>query len=178
MTELYLPLRKKKKMNDENYESRRSKEIVIDTGPLLILLSGLYGHGVEKFAKEKNDFNVLKKWTDNSNIFVTPQVLAEVSNLAKREFRGFFEDFINYSTNTIMILDEIYVEKNILATKPELKLAKFGFTDSSLIGAAMNGKMLLTTDISLYHYCMNIGIAAMTIDAIKYFYFGVPTKGR
>lgn len=152
----------------DDHDFRKFKDIVIDTGPLLILLTGFYGHGVKKFTKEKDDFKILVEFIKKyPNIFVTPQVLTEVSNLAKREFGDYFEDFMNFSTKHILRFDEKYIDKNILATKPELKLIKFGFTDSSLIEVATDGKLLLTNDIPLYHYCTNIGITSITIDVIK-----------
>lgn len=43
----------------DDYDFRKFKDIVIDTGPLLILLTGFYGHGIEKFTKEKDDFKIL-----------------------------------------------------------------------------------------------------------------------
>ncbi|MDI6730850.1 MAG: hypothetical protein QMD06_04840 [Candidatus Altarchaeum sp.] len=48
-----------------------------------------------------------------------------------------------------------------------MAIKPFGFTDSSLIEVAADGKLLLTNDIPLYHYCTNIGIMSITIDVIK-----------
>lgn len=145
------------------------KEIVIDTGPLLLFLAGVYKHNtLEKFGYDEEDFRIMMELLKGRKIFVTPQVLAEVSNLAKKRIKeDSFLDFINSSKKILCMLKERYVEKDTILTKEELQLPKFGFTDASLIEVAMNNKLLLTGDYKLHDYCKNKKIPSISLAAIK-----------
>ncbi len=154
-----------------NYEFRKefkNKEVVIDTKPLLILLTGFYnGRGLKNFGKE-DDFEILREFVKNKKIFVTPQVLTEVLYFSKGTFgKDYFEDFINFSTNFILRLDEKYIDKNTIIQKDKQILIRFGFTDCSLIEVAIEGKVLLTTDTCLCSYCTKNNVMALTIDELK-----------
>ncbi|PKP55327.1 MAG: hypothetical protein CVT89_08805 [Candidatus Altiarchaeales archaeon HGW-Altiarchaeales-2] len=84
-------------MNLHSKNLFKYNEIVIDTGPLLVILAGLYGHNtITKFSYSNDDFKILKEFLKNvSRIFITPQVLAEVSNLVNTKIeKEFFYDFI------------------------------------------------------------------------------------
>lgn len=130
------------------------KEIVIDTGPLLLYLIGFYGIiDLRRFNYDKKDFILLVEFLKNfKRIFVTPQVLAEVSNLAKSRLKEErFSGFINSSIVPLLDLKEEYIEKNEILKRAELP--KFGMTDTSLIGATKRNKLLLTDDGPLFWYC-------------------------
>jgi len=146
------------------------KGIVIDTGPLLLVLTGLYGHNIKKFNYSEDNFILVKKFLENflekSEIFITPEVLAEISNLSKNEMKGFFYDFIYYSKiRLLQQLKETYINKDIVLS--EDKLLKYGFTDISLIEATKDDKLLLTSDIALYGYCVKNKIPAITIEELR-----------
>lgn len=84
-------------MNEEIF---KFKEIIVDTGPLLLYLIGFYGiNDLRRFNYDKKDFILLVEFLKNfKKIFVTPQVLAEASNLAKSRLKEErFTGFINYS---------------------------------------------------------------------------------
>ncbi|PKP56871.1 MAG: hypothetical protein CVT88_09640 [Candidatus Altiarchaeales archaeon HGW-Altiarchaeales-1] len=136
------------------------KEIVIDTGPLLVILAEHYGHNtLTKFGYTDDYVIVLKEFLkDVSKIIITPQVLAEVSNLVNTKIeKVFFSDFINFSKSILQELKEEYISKDIVLAKKELP--KFGFTDASLLEVANGNKLLLTNDALLHYYCRNNNIS-------------------
>jgi len=62
-------------------------------------------------------------------------------------------------------LKETYINKDIILS--EDKLLKYGFTDISLIEATKDDKLLLTSDIALYGYCVKNKIPAITIEELR-----------
>ena len=99
-------------------------------------------------------------------IFVTPQVLAEASNLAKSRLKEErFSGFINYSIGLLLYMGEVYIEKNEIFKRTELP--KFGMTDTSLIGATERNKLLLTDDCPLFWYCNGKDVPVIHLERIK-----------
>jgi len=95
------------------------KEVIIDANALLPLLIGLYNkRELVKFDYKEEDFALLVEFLRNFDIkVVTPQVLAEISNLAENKLKGKFSDFIKNSIRTLMNLEEKYVNKNDILQK-------------------------------------------------------------
>lgn len=151
------------------YKGIKSKEVVIDTGPLLAILAGFYGRNTtKKFGYTDDDLTVLREFLKNfSKIFVTLQVLAEISNLANTRIEKNFSDFINFSKNMLQGLKEEYIPKDDILSKKELP--KFGFTDASLLETVKdnNNRLLLTHDDQLSYYCKNNGIHSASLNEIK-----------
>lgn len=147
----------------------RFKEIVIDTGPLLLYLIGFYCiSDLRRFNYDKKDFISLVKFLENfEKIFVTPQVLAEASNLAKSRLKEErFSGFINSSIERLLGLGEEYIEKNDFLKRTELP--KFGITDTSLISITERKKLLfLTDDGPLYWYCNGNNVPAIHLERIR-----------
>ena len=146
----------------------RFKEIVIDTGPLLLYLIGFYGiSDLRRFNYDKKDFILLVEFLKNfKKIFVTPQVLAEASNLAKKRLKEErFPGFINSSIAPLLGLGEEYIAKNEILKRTEL--SKFGITDTSLIGVTERNKLLLTDDGPLFWYCNGKNVPVIHLERIK-----------
>lgn len=143
------------------------KEIIIDTNVLLPFLIGLYStKELRKLGFKEEDFMLLVKFIRKFNRkLVTPQILAELSNLAKQKLKGNFSDFIHNSIKTLMNLDEQYVNKRDILQKIK-EVQDFGLTDTSLIKAANKDRLLLTADGPLYGYCINQKIPVVHLDTI------------
>ena len=142
------------------------KEVIIDTNVLLLLLMGLYNKKELVKLNYKEELALLVEFLRNfDRKVVTPQVLAEISNLAENKLKGKFSDFIENSIRTLMHLEEKYVKKNDILQK-EKGVKDFGITDTSLIEAANRDRLLLTADGPLFGYCSSNRIPVIQLDTI------------
>ena len=143
------------------------KEIIIDANVLLPLLIGLYNkRELGKFNYREEDFALLVEFLRNfDRKVVTPQVLAEISNLAATKLKAKFPDFIKNSIRTLMTLKERYMNKNDILQK-EKEVQDFGITDTSLIEAVNRDRLLLTADGTLFGYCSNNKIPVIHLDTL------------
>ena len=83
------------------------KDVIIDTNVLLLLLMGLYNKRELAKLNYKEELALLVEFLRNfDRKVVTPQVLAEISNLAENKLKGKFSDFIGNSIRTLMHLEE------------------------------------------------------------------------
>ena len=142
-------------------------DVIFDTGPLLLYLIGSYDiNALRLFNYNGKDFYLLFEFLKNfKRIFITPQVLAEASNLAKSRLKEErFSGFISSSTAPLMSLGEEYVEKNEILKRKELP--KFGITDASLIGVAERNKLLLTDDGPLFWYCNGKNVPVIHLERL------------
>src|SRR3989344_8324003 len=134
----------------------KQQEVLLDTGPLLELLVGLYDPmQLNKLNINSNDFRILLSFVQSFHkTLITPHVLAEVSNLAKRDFKNNFANLINAS---ILFLSEIHEEiipKEMIIQKENLKiLGQFGITDTALSLATNKDRVILTNDWWFFYYC-------------------------
>lgn len=151
-----------------NQRLSRFREIAIDTGPLLLYLVGSYDKGyLPKFSYNEPEYVLLLKFLGSfRKVFVTPQVLAEASNLAKRRLKEeHYSAFISYSIVILSGLWEEYIAKDEILKMSELP--RFGITDTSLIGMVARDKLLLTDDAPLFWYCTGKDMPVIHLDGIK-----------
>lgn len=149
-----------------------SKEVIMDTEPLLLLLIGLYDKNeLRKFKRVKKygieDFNLLCKFLINRRIVITPEVLAEISNFAKQLKEDKFSEFLMSNIENLRRIKEIYIGKDDILNAKEV--FKFGFTDTSLILLAKetNGEVL-TNDYPLFSKCKNNGIKTVFLKELLF----------
>ena len=147
------------------------KLISIDTNLILLLVVGLTDVkyiGMHKNLKEYSidDFDILKCIIEKSNgIVVTPQVLAETSNLlayisdpAKKKIFLAFRAIIE-STVEIMISSKIASRRN--------EFLYLGLTDSVLLELGSQNYSILTTDSRLCYEAQNAGIATINFNHLR-----------
>ena len=143
------------------------KEIILDTKPLLIYLYGLYhSKTLKKYNCTSDEFYVFLEFMKQfSVVWVTPYVLAEISNLANKQLGDkSFSDFINDSKKLLSSFGEIHTPKNLLLEMDNVP--KFGMTDASLIEAAGKNKTLLTSDGPLFYFCRNKQFPSIHLDQV------------
>ena len=147
--------------------SDRTKPIIFDTSPLLLLLMGIYDkNAISSFKRLSNydadDYELLFQFAFKRKIMVTPHVLSEVSNFADR-LKDKFSEFLESNKLTLNKIDEKYISKTYILSTPEVN--KFGFTDVSIILAAKeNNALVLTDDFPLYGVCKKIGLDTMHVS--------------
>lgn len=149
------------------------KGIILDTKPLIFFLAGNYDFdsiGKTPLTKEytKEDFELLMSFVSKfKKIIVTPQILAEMSNIINKEISE--TDFANFIEKIIKILfdcDEIYIQKNDILKRDELK--KVGITDTSiLLSCERDDLLVLTKDLPFALICSSRGLPVIHFDLLR-----------
>lgn len=154
-------------MNKEILRLLQYKRIVLDTGPLLLYLIGLFSQkDLNQVGYDQQQFNLLFQFLSGKEVYVTPQILAEASDLAENEFKSEkFSRFIGQSISPLLSIKEEYIEKDIIL-KNFKALSDFGVSDTSLICVAEKDILLLTEDFPLYGYCHNKKIPVTHLDGL------------
>ncbi|UCE36976.1 MAG: hypothetical protein JSW00_16010 [Thermoplasmata archaeon] len=144
--------------------NRARRPLFIYTSPLFLLLVGTYKKNlIKKFKRVKSysvaDFDILIQFLARKRVFVTPGVLAEVSNMAMELKGDGFQKLVDTNIDALKRLGECYITKDVILETPEFK--KLGITDTSIIIAAKKNKgEILTADHHLCSRCKTIGIPA------------------
>lgn len=150
---------------------RRTRPVLVDSSPLLLLLVGSYERGlVERFKRTKkysiNDFDLLVQFLAGRRVIATPGVLAEVSNMAMQLPRSEFSRLVDRNIDALRQLGEIHVGKDMVIEAPEFK--RVGATDTTLLLAAReNDWEVLTSDHPLFSRCQKEGIEATHMEALQ-----------
>lgn len=144
----------------------RERGVIIDTNLLLLLLFGLFDKTQLKRFKcvaqyEESDFEILKKLAFLfKQVYVTPQILAELTNLAKvseTEEKKLLATIIQLLRET----REKYFAKNQLLNEP--LLVRFGFTDTTILTAARGKRLLVITE----DFPLTIALQAESCDVLN-----------
>lgn len=146
-----------------------TKNIIIDTIPLMLFLIGLYNpEHISKFKRlscykyTSTDFEILKHFLINVNtITITPGVLSEVSNFLEND-----DHFAEILKENYTLLDKLY-EKHISKDNilKSVHVSNFGFTDTSILIAAKEHNLgVLTRDYKLANICRKLGLIVHHLD--------------
>lgn len=150
------------------------KGILLDTGPLLLLIVGSYDESqIEKFKYtqkyRKQDYHLLDEIVDSfAKTVTTPSILTEVCN-----WIGYFSDTVKEEIRSrffcpvVKNMEEKYSLSSELGERTCFK--KFGLTDSSIIESAKGSYLVLTDDLPLYGYLMKNKIDAMNFNHLRQF---------
>ncbi|MGD1003654.1 MAG: hypothetical protein ABR884_03725 [Minisyncoccia bacterium] len=157
-------------------EAKGKKKLILDTNLLLLLLIGVCDKNLlSKYAcTEKytiNDYSLLLKILRffESDIVITPHILAEFSNLVRRDIK---EPKMHYYLATIMdklkSYQEEYIPLDRLLGMGVRVIVLFGFPDMSIIEAARNiNAVILTHDIRLGEYANASGLPSISFGAVQ-----------
>ncbi|MBI1972991.1 hypothetical protein HYS50_03225 [Candidatus Woesearchaeota archaeon] len=113
------------------------KDILLDTGPLLLLLVGKYNSSLLPAFKRlsgrtEQEFMKLQAFLSKfRKIVVTPHVLAEMSNLAKSLGENTFSSFLERCVEDLKKFGETFIDKDEIIKRDEFK--HFGITDTGII---------------------------------------------
>lgn len=150
-----------------------SKPVIYDTGPLILLICGYHDSGSigkSQLTKEFTiqDFYLLNIFNSLFNdIIITPQVLAECSNLINKEVKK--DNYSKYMYSLIDFfnsLQEIYINKNKVLAHPEF--SRLGFTDTSIMECSkMNNLLIVTKDLNLVRSCQYCMLPIIHFDQVR-----------
>ena len=147
----------------------KKNNIIVDTGVLLEYFKLLIGSKYNKLSKfEQNQLTQFIEFFKGRNLYIIPQVLAELYSLLKRDAKD-SKSKINLWLKIIEAphlksLLEIYVPKEEILE--ENKYFDFGFTDIALMKTLDKNNLLLTNDSNLIRFCISKGLEARHIEEI------------
>ena len=160
-------------IREKNIRSYFRKGIIVDTGPLILLLAGYHNYdtiGKNKLTAEftKADFDILMGFLSNfRGIIVTPHVLAEISNLINTKVnKSDFTDFIEKTIEELLRFKEIYIQKDEILAGEEVK--KVGITDAGiLLACERDNNLILTKDLKFEGMCRSKGLPVIHFDKLR-----------
>ncbi len=149
-------------------ELKKSK-IIIDTDALLKYFNLLIDSKHHKLSKdEKNQLIQLIEFFKGRELYIIPQVLAEIyaslkrkANDSKSKIKNWLEIIEKPHLNRIL---EIYIPKEEILE--EIKYLDLGFTNIALMKALDKNSLLITTNFDLIRSCKSIGLEAHHIEEI------------
>lgn len=148
------------------------KGVLVDTNLLLLWLIGsVDSKRISRFGPTSKfsspDFDVLKAFLEHFEKHVTtPNVLTEVSNLARKDLYGkVLLEFSETFSRAVGVLDETYIASNVVAS-PEA-FAKFGLTDCGIAAVAAREFLVLTDDFALSQSVVAAGGDAVNFNHLR-----------
>ncbi len=130
------------------FQEITTEEVIVDTIPFSYLLMGIHHEktkqrikAIANFPFEENKAKLLALILGNKTKVITPQVLAETSNQARKNIKEIGSFLLN-TKEEILKYQEEFVKKEILLDDPSL--FRFGITDISLLKAGNNKRALIT----------------------------------
>ena len=157
-------------------ETKGKKKLILDTNLLLLLLIGACDKSLlslcqctDKYTGEDYDLLLKLLYFFESKIVITPHVLAEFSNISRRDIK---EPKIDYYLTTVINRLKCYREENVSLDRlleMGVKVAVlFGFPDMSIIEATKKADaVILTDDIGLGEYANSCQMPSVSFGAVQ-----------
>lgn len=164
-------------LHEFGYDERYIKRgIILDTKPLLFLLTGLFDEENQNrtdYIKETNyskeDFNKFRDFLKKfEKILVTPHILAELSNLLNRgRYKSNFKHIMTFFCRKLLAYDEKNICKNYVLKRNEVDF--LGLTDVSiLLISERDDCLVIVEDEYLLRTCEKNNIKVIPLDYILY----------
>lgn len=153
------------------FERYYRKGIIVDTNILLLYFIGQYNKElIPRFKRTSqftsDDYDLLVIFLKNFlKIVTTPNILTEVSNLANQIPSNIKDDFFERFAESIVCLDEDYLESKTIAERDEFK--KFGLTDSGIACLSQDDYLVLTDDLRLAYYLANKKVPVVNFNHLR-----------
>jgi hypothetical protein len=138
--------------------------VLLDANLLLLLVVGATDRSYIKRHKRlkaytESDFDALQEIIQTmTGIVVTPNILTEVSNLAKQIAEPARAEIALTFRALVHGLEESYVPSKQAAVQPEF--TRLWLTDAGILEELTDGHVLLTADLGLYLAALNRGKVA------------------
>ena len=156
--------------------------VIVDTNILLLLLIGNYKVNFIKNCRlfknngqnyTVDDFELLKRLINYfSKLIITPQILAEISNLSITKSKGEFKNeemiYLQSVVNLLKEAEERHQQAECLWGMQLQVLSRFGFTDMTIYELAkVSGMPVLTDELDLHIYLEEKSIPNIKFQNIK-----------
>lgn len=150
-----------------------TKQILIDSNLLLLLYIGYISEDfIGKFKRTQKytseDFWLLVRLLGSAQkIFVTPNILTEVSNLANALSGSYREQFSAIFAEGIQLLDEESTSSAVVSRSAPF--SRFDLTDAAIIDVLRAEMTLLTDDLALAVYVSAQGGNAINFNNLRFY---------
>ncbi|MDA0204562.1 MAG: hypothetical protein O3A53_09910 [Acidobacteria bacterium] len=149
-----------------------NRAVLLDTTVFILWLVGrtdrsyIRNHNALS-AYTENDFDLLVDYLRGSEqLLVTPHVLAETSNLAKRILPPARDAIYLFFREIVEKLNEVSEASSVAMKRTEF--VRLGLTDAALLDAASSADVtLLTADLGLYLAALNSGYKAVNFAHLQ-----------
>jgi len=153
----------------------RSRGLLLDTSPLLILYLGLYApEQIERFSRTKSegftrkDYEFIRAFVGGfDRLVTTPHILTEVSNflgqLHGHVRSGCFEAFAKHVAEATTHEHSPPAE----GLSGRMEFITFGITDASIAEVAGKECLVLTTDAKLHAHLARQGVASLNYNNFR-----------
>lgn len=144
--------------------------LIIDSNLLLLYVVGacdrtLVGRHKRTSAFTEGDFDWITKHVEGaSTLFVTPHILAEVSNLSAYGLSGSKLDVVRGALRDKCL--PLLIEEHVPAVgvAGDEGFLRLGLTDAGIAGLAARGHTVLTDDLDLYLHLCSRGVEAVNFN--------------
>ena len=149
----------------------RSKGLLIDTNLLLLYFVGTYDPDrIQRFKRTMaftvDEFLLLSTVLNYfTTVVTTPNILTEVSNLSGQLPGDLRSDFYSNFAKRIPLMEEHYRTSASLSSSAHFN--RFGLTDSGIVYTVKGNYLVLTDDLELYAYLLNLDIDAINFNHIR-----------
>lgn len=151
-----------------------TREILLDSTVFILLLVGSTDRSfitkhkyLRDSAYSEEDFDLLLDFVGSAKqLVVTPHVLAETSNLAKRIYQPAREEIYSALREITETLAEVGEASTVAMKRAEF--VRLGLTDAALLDVASRGTAtLLTDDLDLYLAASYAGYSAVKFTHLR-----------
>lgn len=147
--------------------------VILDTGPLVFLLIGLYDLGTRNAkdiwqgrTQEELDL-LLKIIKPFKGVIITPQILAECTNLLNRNVNSTkYQFLLSRFVQPLKEYGEVHINKDVILDYSEFP--RFGSTDIGIIECSKKmDSLIITEDSNLEIFCRSNKIPCLNFNIVK-----------
>lgn len=120
----------------------------------------------QTFSEE--DFRILESFAGNfQSLIVTPHILTEVTDLLESFNQKHKNQIFPILRKLLTVADERYNSSLSVAESDNKRFDKFGLADSMTIEIASQKITVLTDDLELYGYLVNLGLPTVNFNHLR-----------
>ncbi|HLC57553.1 MAG TPA: hypothetical protein VJH95_03205 [Candidatus Nanoarchaeia archaeon] len=146
--------------------------LILDTGPLTLFLIGLCDPSKQSSndiwqGHTREELNLLLSIIKRFKILIiTPQILAECTNLLNRFPPGKYQFLLNRIIKPLKEFGEVYIEKDIILNCPSFSI--IGSTDTGIIECSKKeNSLIITQDSGFKEYCDYNRVPCLNFNALR-----------
>lgn len=156
-------------------ETRGKHKLILDANLLILLFIGYIDpDNITAYKRlnafERKDHDILLRILDNfeSEVVITPHVLAEMSNMSKRGLGDKKEAYFNMIIEKLKQFHEEHIPLSQLIELDLSAVIRFGFSDLGVIAAAKKlNAIILSNDFKMVDLALSQNLWAINFTSIR-----------